>query len=297
MQAKSIGDVYEQALNGKADRYFQHLYHQIDFPKGNVLAYEAFRYAAHGYFAMKEAGKLGANALLTVCDFTLSANRKRMWVIDLTSKKVLFNTLVAHGMGSGEEFAQTFSNEENSHQSSLGFYVTGETYQGAHGLSLKLHGVDGLFNSKAYERGIVVHAADYVSDQFARMHKRLGRSHGCPALPADLAPRVIDAIRDGSCLFIYHTSANYLQSSAWLRKEVRQLPMEADRMDMLLQPGPSATARANGQEHRPETGIAANIGNEQPTQAATRPSARQVTAILVVHENERSGSSDTLRVR
>lgn len=297
MQAKSIGDAYEQALHDKAERYIRFLYRQIHFPKGHALSYDAFQYAAHGYLSMQEAGKLKPGALLTVCDFTLSGNQKRMWVIDLRAGKVLFNTLVAHGMGSGEEFAASFSNMENSHQSSLGFYVTGETYLGAHGLSLKLHGEDGMFNSNAYDRGIVVHAADYVSEEFAHNHKRIGRSHGCPALPAGLAPQVIDAIRDGSCLFIYHSSPGYLRASAWLNHTLRRLPQEADAMDM-LDDKTAAMANAaenNVPEDRPASAQA--LQGQDDRQSTIPPAPRKVTSIIVVQENGRAGSSDTLRLR
>lgn len=298
VSAKEVGSMYEQAIHEKTERYFHYLYQQIHFPKGHALSYEAFRYAVHGYFTMQEAGKLKPNALLTVCDFTLSGNQKRMWVIDLAAKKVLFNTLVAHGMGTGEEFARTFSNQENSHQSSLGFYVTGETYLGAHGLSLKLHGEDGLFNSNAFNRGIVVHAADYVSEEFARSHQRIGRSHGCPALPADIAPKVIEQIRDGSCLFIYHSSSAYLQASAWLRKEVRQLPQDADRIDMLVNANLPATNTASANQQQPASSKPETKTTEVPDRVAPdQQGERRVTSIIVVHENDRIGSSDTLRVR
>src|SRR5690606_932140 len=106
---------------------------------------------------------------------------------DLKSKKVLFNTLVAHGRNTGQATADKFSNLPNSNMSSLGFYLTDETYFGKHGLSLKLDGMDNGHNDKARERAIVMHGADYVSDSFVKQHGRLGRSLGCPALPQEIS--------------------------------------------------------------------------------------------------------------
>jgi hypothetical protein len=217
----------------KTDRYIKYVYDKISFKKINKLNFEAFSKAYYGYLNLKEAGKLYGNALLTVCDFSLSSNTKRLWVIDVLRKKVLFNSLVAHGSGSGEEFANRFSNVPESHTSSLGFYQTGATYQGDNGYSLKLHGLDGAFNSNAFDRDIVIHGADYVSTSFAASNNRIGRSHGCPALPRELAEPIISKIANGSCLFIYHPNKNYLKSSFWLNNKIAKLPQEADLLDVL----------------------------------------------------------------
>ncbi len=217
----------------KTDRYIKYVYDKISFKKINRLSYEAFSKAYYGYLNLKEAGKLYGNALLTVCDFSLSSNTKRMWVIDVVRKKVLFNSLVAHGSGSGEEYANRFSNVPESHTSSLGFYQTGVTYQGENGYSLKLHGLDNGFNSNAFARDIVIHGADYVSTSFANSNNRIGRSHGCPALPRELTEPIISKIANGSCLFIYHPSKNYIKSSFWLNNTVGNLPQEADLLDVL----------------------------------------------------------------
>lgn len=200
------------------EQAFKNVYQRFDF-KGMPLSFEAFTSAYTGYLNLKQAGMLVEDATLSVADFTRSSNQKRFWVLDMKHYKVLFHSLVAHGQGTGEEYAQAFSNTPESHQSSLGFYVTGPIYEGQHGASLKLRGVDGAFNSKAEERAIVIHGADYVSDEFARANQRLGRSHGCPALPNDIAPKVITKIHDGHCLFIYAKQSNYLASSHWLRRK------------------------------------------------------------------------------
>jgi hypothetical protein len=147
----------------------------------------------------------------------MSSNTKRLWVIDLNDKKVLFNSLVAHGKNTGEEFATNFSNTESSRQSSMGFYITDATYQGDNGFSLRLLGMDKGFNDAAYRRAIVMHGADYVSDAFAAVHKRIGRSWGCPAVPRELSQSMINTIKGRNLLFIYYPDQNYLSSSEWLK--------------------------------------------------------------------------------
>ena len=118
----------------------------------------------------------------------------------------MFNSLVAHGRNTGEEFANSFSNAAQSFKSSLGFYLTGEIYTGKHGMSLRLDGLEKGVNDNARSRGVVMHAADYVSNSFIKNNKRLGRSEGCPAIPGELSKEIINMIKDKSCLFIYHPS-------------------------------------------------------------------------------------------
>lgn len=169
---------------------------------------ESFTEALKGFYELKEKG-LVKKDILTVIDFSLSSNAKRLWVIDLTTNTVLLNSLVAHGRNTGEEFASSFSNAASSFKSSLGFYVTGEIYSGKHGKSLKLDGLEKGVNDNARERGVVMHAADYVSDSFIKNHNRLGRSQGCPAVPAEINNEIIDMIKNKSCLFIYHPSRSH----------------------------------------------------------------------------------------
>ncbi len=193
------------------------VYNLIDFGS-HSLNQEVFEKAFTGFEKLKKAGQLPEETqILTVCDFSLSSNEKRLWVIDMSSNKVLFNTLVAHGKNTGEEFATQFSNTESSYQSSLGFYVTDVTYQGSNGYSLKLLGMDKGFNDAALKRAIVMHGADYVSENFAAQHQRIGRSWGCPAVPRELADSIINTIKGKNCLFIYYPDQNYLQSSEWLQ--------------------------------------------------------------------------------
>src|SRR5690606_16040422 len=144
--------------------------------------------------------------IITVIDFTLPSTEKRLWTIDLKTGKVILNSLVAHGKNSGENIAEKFSNKPESHQSSLGFYLTENAYTGKHGYSMRLIGLEKNINDKAYDRAIVVHSADYVSEEFIEKHGRLGRSFGCPALPVDVNDTFINTVKDGSLLFIYHDS-------------------------------------------------------------------------------------------
>ncbi len=194
------------------------VYKSIDFTGVDKLNYEVFAKAYTGYQNLKAANKLNAaKNILTVSDYSLSANKKRMWIIDLDSRRVLINTYVAHGQGTGEEYAKHFSNREGSHQSSMGFYVTGDTYTGNHGNSLHLHGMDEGYNSAAYERAIVVHGAGYVSSDFIAGTGRLGRSWGCPAVSNELSDTVINTIKDGTCMFIYYPEKTYLETCQWLK--------------------------------------------------------------------------------
>jgi hypothetical protein len=198
------------------------LYDEIDFGKTTPVNAEVFARAYFGFLNLKDQGAISEEkSLLTICDFSLSSNVPRMWVIDVKKKKVLFHTLVAHGQGTGEEYAREFSNIEGSHQSSVGFFVTKDTYYGDNGYSLRLEGMDVGYNHNAMSRAIVMHGADYVSESFIQANQRLGRSWGCPAVSRKLAKPIIDAIKEGSCLFIYYPDKKYLASSKWLKNTPR----------------------------------------------------------------------------
>lgn len=185
------------------------------------LRYEVFAKAMTGYLNLEKDGKLTAGKqLLTVVDFDLPSTEKRLWVLDLAQKQILFHTLVAHGHNSGEDRATNFSNTNESNMSSLGFYVTEGEYQGKHGRSLKLQGLDEGFNTNAAARSVVMHGADYVSENFIKQHGRLGRSLGCPALPMDLKDQIIETVGGGTCLFLNASTPGY--SSKFLNQEVAQ---------------------------------------------------------------------------
>lgn len=183
----------------------ENVYGNLNAGKFALPTKQSFYKALEGFYKLKSQG-IVAKDILTVIDFTMSSNTKRLWVIDLATNKVLYNSLCAHGRNTGNEFATKFSNKSESYMSSLGFYATGEIYNGKHGQSLKLDGLQAGVNDKARARGVVMHAADYVSESFIAAHSRLGRSQGCPALPNEVTKEIINTIKGKSLLFIYHPS-------------------------------------------------------------------------------------------
>jgi hypothetical protein len=154
--------------------------------------------------------------LLTVIDYSMHSSEERMWVIDLETGALLYNTWVAHGQGSGVATAEDLSNTPESHKSNVGLMITAGTYTGKHGRSLYLHGMEPGFNDNAYDRSIVMHTADYVSQAFIDANGRLGRSHGCPALSHELGQQIIDTIMGGTVVFGYAPVRGWLEDSTYL---------------------------------------------------------------------------------
>ena len=195
------------------ERYSNLLYDSLHLEEMGMKK-DALMFAYKGQQKLAKQGKLSNSNILTVCDFSQPSNSKRLYIIDVRNFKVLLNTYVAHGKNSGDVYAQRFSNQAKSLKSSLGFYVTGNTYFGQNGLSLKLSGQDRGYNDKAEARAIVVHGASYIGDEW--LGGKMGRSFGCPAVPLRYASKVIDLIKNGSCLFIYHPLKTYLRTSKLL---------------------------------------------------------------------------------
>lgn len=177
------------------------------------LSRNAYAYAMEGLDKLVRTGDIENYNVVSIVDFSQPSVQKRFFVIDLCGKKVLFNTYVAHGQGSGMEYARQFSNKPSSFQSSLGFYQTTETYFGKHGYSLKLEGLERGINDHAADRAIVLHGAPYVSESYIRHRGILGRSQGCPAIPETLNRPIIEQIKNGTCLFIYGNDKRYLKRS------------------------------------------------------------------------------------
>ena len=177
------------------------------------LSQEAYELAVQGYEKLVSLGKVPDKGIITIADFSRSSAKERLYVIDVNNAKVLFQTYVAHGRNSGEEFANKFSNVPESFTSSLGFYSTAGTYIGENGYSLKLNGLEAGINDRAYERAIVMHGAEYANDNFRRQKGYLGRSYGCPAVPEKMNKPIIDKIKNGTVLFIYSNKSNYLKQS------------------------------------------------------------------------------------
>lgn len=187
------------------------IYHEIHLDAVG-LTQQVFEKALTGFYNMKYSGLVNAKSILTIADFDQESTRKRLYIIDLADRKLILNTWVAHGQNSGGDKPSSFSNKINSNQSSLGFYLTGEIYYGKHGRSLKLDGMDQNFNNNARERSIVVHGASYVSQKSIDELGRLGRSQGCPAVPAKLADDIINTISDHTVLYIHNSNQLYYSS-------------------------------------------------------------------------------------
>ncbi len=180
------------------------------------LSYEPFRYAMIGYYTLRQENRLNEKEILSIIDFTKSSCDKRFYTIDLKELDFLYYSLVSHGRNTGEDKATKFSNERSSNSSSLGFYVTGGTYTGRNGYSLRLMGDEKGWNDNMMKRAVVMHEASYVSEDFVKRYGRLGRSYGCPALPVGLSEQVINTIKERSVIFAYYNDDNYLKASRYL---------------------------------------------------------------------------------
>ncbi len=181
------------------------------------LSRDVFDLAIKGLTKLESEGKLNNSNIITIADYSQSSNRKRLYVIDLKNKKLLFNTYVAHGRNTGDEYAKSFSNKEGSYKSSLGFYVTENPIVGSHtGFALQIDGVEKGFNDHAVQRAIIIHAAEYATENFIKKYGRLGRSYGCPSVPPEMNKPIIDAIKGGTCLFLYNPNKDYITKSALL---------------------------------------------------------------------------------
>lgn len=186
----------------KFNQVAYNLYSYMDLQETG-LRFEVFDKALAGYYNMKRKGQVSDKPVITIIDFTKSSNEKRLWVVDIDKKEILFNTYVSHGRNSGQEYAESFSNENESYMSSIGFYVTDNTYYGKHGLSLRLEGLDEGFNTNARDRCIVMHGAEYATEDFIEQAGRLGRSLGCPAVPMEQHDEIINAVKGGTAIYAH----------------------------------------------------------------------------------------------
>lgn len=210
--SKQAHEEVQESLTEKVDPY-RSLYEKIRLD--GEVAFSAFDQAMRGYEQIPAKQK----ELLVLVDFTKPSTEDRFYVIDVQEQKLLYRSVVAHGRGSGDNYATSFSNTPGSHQSSLGFYLTGNTYQGSNGHSLRLKGLEAGINDKAMERAIVIHGADYCDPSFISSAGRLGRSFGCPSLPRAVNDEIIDTIKEGAVLFIYADDTNYQLKSPVLTKD------------------------------------------------------------------------------
>ncbi len=193
------------------------LYQRLSEPD---LPLTAFQSSIEVYRRLAEEGQITNDRVITIIDFTKPSSQERLFVIDLVGEKIIFKSLVAHGKNSGENYATSFSNNPDSHQSSLGYYLTDKSYVGRHGYSLLLDGLEKGINDNARKRAVVIHGAEYVSQRYIVSNDRLGRSFGCPALPEETASEIIDTIQEKSLLFIYSTDRNYCKNSSFFNSSL-----------------------------------------------------------------------------
>lgn len=207
----SLINVANVTINERSSSMSAVLYEKLNLVNAG-LSQDVFEAAIKGYEKMVKEGTVQNTQYLSIVDLSQSSRKKRFYLLDVQNYKLALNTFVSHGKSSGLDKAERFSNTPESEASSLGFYVTKQTYSGKHGLSLKLAGVENGFNDNAESRAIVVHGAEYVNE--GRVNSAyMGRSQGCPALPQAQSAKVIRLIKGGSALFVYHPTQKYLRGS------------------------------------------------------------------------------------
>ena len=199
----------------KAELNIKELYNELNAAQYD-LSFTAFRYAYIGYQTLKKQHRLNEKELFSIIDFTKDCNSKRFYTIDLQKMKIVFYTYVAHGKKSGERVPNSFSDVIESNKSSIGFYITGSTYNGSNGYSLMLHGDEKGYNSNLAKRSVVIHAADYANEDYIARNGRMGRSLGCPALPENINTEVINTNKEKTMIFAYYNDPKYLKTSKYL---------------------------------------------------------------------------------
>lgn len=204
-----LGSIAFASESLTTDSQIKSLYEQLHLK--NKLDYSTFSQAIKGYNKIpnKKEGKI------TIVDFAKPSNEERFFVIDLENKKINYSTYVAHGKNTGTISAIKFSNVTNSFQSSLGFFLTANPYEGNNGYSLRLKGLEPGINSNAFRRNIVIHGADYATKEFIEKYGFLGRSLGCPAIPTEISKEVIDYIKEGTVLYIHGNDSEYFEKSVY----------------------------------------------------------------------------------
>lgn len=215
LEILEVDSLYNTAKNNFTN-FVNALYQKAN---DSTLTYESFKQGVIGYMNMLKNNEVKHEKYLTIIDFSKPSTEDRFYIFDACTQELVFSTVVAHGQKSGDLYATKFSNKEESHQSSIGFYVTTSTYTSSkYDLALRLDGKE-YTNSHAKSRGIVMHGAKYASYDYIYKYGRLGRSYGCPALPYEYSKRVINMIKDGTCLYIYYPSASYQKYSKYLNRK------------------------------------------------------------------------------
>jgi hypothetical protein len=213
--AKLENDSVYVKANSDFKRFTKGLYQTLN---DSTLSYQSFEYAAKGYFNLLRSNKIQKERFFTVIDFSKPSNEERLYIIDICYNRIMYKSIVSHGKNSGSLYAKNFSNKDQSHQSSIGFFKTTSTYNShKYKLALRLDGLE-YTNNNASSRGIVMHGADYATYEFLHQYGVLGRSYGCPAMPYENFDLVVDWIKHGTCLFIYYPDNYYLSRSKILNK-------------------------------------------------------------------------------
>lgn len=210
-----VDSVYNQAKSN-FDQFTTALYRKTN---AKTLSYEAFKQGVIGYLNMVKRNEITIERYLTIIDFSKPSTDERLFIFDVCSQTLVYQSIVSHGRNSGGLYATKFSNTNNSHQSSLGFYKTTSTYHSSKfKLALRLDGLEHS-NNKASIRGVVMHGADYATYDFLKKNGSLGRSYGCPAMPYENFDKVVSLIKHGSCMYIYYPSKSYQRYSKYLNRK------------------------------------------------------------------------------
>lgn len=211
----SIGDT-DSTSTSLIEGWEQSIIDKYQCLEDSSLSFQAYEEALRGYALLQSNNSISSNENLTIIDFSQPSSEKRLYILNVITNKIIKRTYCAHGKNSGIEMARKFSNSHGSNMSSLGFYLTEDTYTGKFDIALRLKGLEAS-NNKARSRGVVIHGAKYATEEFLLKNGRLGRSFGCPAIPLNEAPEIINTLKNGSLVYIYHTSTRYRQQSKILR--------------------------------------------------------------------------------
>ncbi|MBN2612770.1 MAG: murein L,D-transpeptidase catalytic domain family protein [Bacteroidales bacterium] len=210
---KSTGRKTVETGEAAVEDQFTEIYRKLAEPE---LDFIALKTALTGLESVLQKHE-GLNPdIITIIDYSKPSTEKRLFIIDLSKEEVKYRTYVAHGRNTGLNYAESFSNKIHSYMSSLGFFITGNTYNGKHGYSLRLKGIEDGVNDNAWKRAIVMHPANYVSESYIEQYGRLGRSFGCPAIPVREHKYLIDLIKENTCLFAWYPDSVYQESSTYL---------------------------------------------------------------------------------
>lgn len=186
-----------------SENEIQTLYEKMNLQ--DKLNYQAFEQGLKGMSQVENR----SNNILTIVDFSKPSNEKRLYILDMDKKEILLSSFVSHGKGTGDLYARSFSNKEGTLKSSNGFFLTGESYDGKNGYSMRLYGLEPGRNNNAYARTLVVHAARYADESFLQKYGRLGRSRGCLAVPRKINAKIIEMTQGGSICYVHSEGLKY----------------------------------------------------------------------------------------